>query len=183
MIIPVHWRFFCWNKLPPSNHASFVPSNHCGQTVAMCWYQRNVCGGGLESLNLFVCLSYPSLDLSEPQRYAAVALLILYLSINSSLHLSTYQSDGDVGLSVHHFVPDWNLNNCWMDCHENLYRYSSSPEDESYWLWWFSDFLASATSRSCMSTSTLWIGTKFWTDIYSSRTINLNDFGDPWPVL
>ncbi len=68
------------------------------------------------------------------------------------------------------------LNNYGMDCHETLHRHSCSPEDESCWLWWSSDFLSSATMRLTFagflvtfSQTIEWIAVKFvpsrWTVI------------------
>ncbi len=73
---------------------------------------------------------------------------------------------------VHHWLIQWYkliyFNNCWMHCHETVYRHSWSPEDESQWLWWSPDFTSSTTSRTKVSpilwnisTSPRSIGTKF----------------------
>ena len=40
------------------------------------------------------------------------------------------------------------LNNYQIDCYEIMFKRSCSSEDESYWLWWSSDFSSSATMRS-----------------------------------
>lgn len=45
-------------------------------------------------------------------------------------------------------VSQWKyLSNCWMYCHEILYRHSWFPEAKPPWLLWSSDFSSSITSR------------------------------------
>lgn len=65
--------------------------------------------------------------------------------------------------------------------HEILYRHSWFPEVESWWLWWPPGFSSNTTNRSNFSpilrnitTSTTWLDTNFWTDIYGSQRLNPN---------
>lgn len=72
-----------------------------------------------------------------------------------------------------------------MDCHGIYYRDLGSPEDESYWPWWSSDFLPQAPSW-CWNLL-LWVK-RLWSycnpnpvgaHIHASLRINGNHVADP----